>query len=110
MAGIAVMAGRSELRIRVVRPDIGRFHPLFAILTVGYGISCHKPGSLPIQHEIHLAKGSTGILDEEISGFQFLDQLKDMVVRIIAESGIISLWHQLLSDLLPVMEYRCYGI
>lgn len=110
MAGITVMAGRSELWVWMVRPDVRGFHPLFAILTVGYGISRHKPRSLPIKHEIHLAKGSTGVLNEEIVRFQSLDQLKNMGVGIITELSIIGFWHQFLSDLLPVMEYRCYGI
>ena len=56
MAWITVMTHRQESRVRMIRPDISRFHSVISILAIGHCISWQ------ILHPFHLAHAASWIL------------------------------------------------
>ena len=84
MARIAVMTWRFELRIWMIRPDVGRLHACVSILAVG---NCVPRQTL---HKVHLTHTASGILYEPKPRFKLSYEFKDVFVNLITEFRIIA--------------------
>lgn len=83
MAWVAVLAGRFELGIRMVCPDVCGFHSCFAVMAVGDGIARKT------LHEVHLPHTAAGIFDKPISWGNFLDEVYNVGIDGVALFGVV---------------------
>ena len=85
MAGVAVPARRQELRLRVVRPDVGGLAVGEAVLTVGYQVARYA------LHVVHLTQAAHRVLDEEEAGAERADDAERVAVHLVGPCGLLRL-------------------
>lgn len=61
---------RSRLPMRVVRPNVRRFHSVVPILAIGYGVPSSK-----VLHHWEFSQFTPGVFEEEVFGLEIADNL-----------------------------------
>lgn len=105
MARVSIVTGGLELRVGMIRPDVGRLHTCIAVLAIGDGVPGHA------LHPRHFSHSSTRILDEVILRVQFPNQVEYMLVYCVTELCVITDGFQIPSNgvLSAMLTDSCYA-
>lgn len=84
MAAISVMAGRFELGVRMVSPNICGFHTSIPILAIGHRVAWQA------SHKGHLPKSPARVFDKVELWPQFPDEREDVGIHFVTKLCIVT--------------------
>ena len=105
MAWVTVLTRWFELRVWVIRPEIGRFHACITILAISHSVSGNT------LHPAHLTHTTARILNEEYLGLQLTDEFENVLIALVTELSIITYRSQIpILIAFTMLGYGCHTI